>query len=199
MADDAPLRLQVVLGSVREGRRSGPVAQWVVERLSAMPGVTVELVDLKTWNLPIFDLAKFPSEGNYEDPLQQRWAETIARADGYLFVVAEYNHGYTSVLKNALDYLYAEWNRKPASFVAFGNAEGARAVQQLKLVLNELEVAPLPTAVHLRGVAKKIVDGVFSPDPAEEKRFDTMFDEWVWWTRALRHARDVQGSPWPAA
>ena len=187
--------LQIILGSIREGRRSGPLADWAVARASNRPDVTVELVDLKDWPLPMFSLAKFPSEGNYEDPLQQRWAETIARADGYLFVVAEYNHGYTAALKNALDYLYAEWNRKPASFVAFGNAEGARAVQQLKLVLNELEVAPLPTAVHLRGVAKKIVDGVFTAEPAEEKRFDTMFAEWVWWARALRAAR-AQGSPW---
>lgn len=194
--DDRPLRLQVVLGSVREGRRSGPVAQWVVERLATRPGIAVELVDLKDWNLPIFGLAKFPSEGGYEDPLQRRWAETVARADGYCFVVSEYNHGITAALKNALDYLYAEWNRKPASFVAFGNAEGARAVQQLKLVLNELEMAPLPTAVHLRGVARKIVDGTFRPEDAEEKRLGTMLDEWRWWARALRDARDAYGSPW---
>lgn len=190
------MHLQIILGSIREGRRSGPVAQWAVERASTRADVTVELIDLKTWNLPMFSLAKFPSEGDYEDPLQQRWAETIARADGYLFVVAEYNHGYTAALKNALDYLYAEWNRKPASFIAFGNAEGARAVQQLKLVLNELEVAALPTAVHLRDVAKKIEDGVFTAADAEAKRFDTMFDEWVWWAKALRAARDAYGTPW---
>ncbi len=190
------MHLQIILGSIREGRRSEPVARWALERASQRDGVTVELIDLRTWNLPMFSLAKFPSEGDYQDPLQQRWAETIARADGYLFVVAEYNHGYTAALKNALDYLYAEWNRKPASFIAFGNAEGARAVQQLKLVLNELEVAALPTAVHLRDVAKKIEDGVFTAADAEAKRFDTMFDEWVWWAKALRAARDAYGTPW---
>ena len=189
------MHLQIILGSIREGRRSAPVARWAVERASAYASsgtdLTVELIDLKTWNLPMFELAKFPSSGGYEDPLQQRWAATVARADGYLFVVAEYNHGYTAALKNALDYLYAEWNRKPASFVAFGNAEGARAVQQLKLVLNELEVAPLPTATHLRGVAKKIVDDVFHPETAEEQRFDVTLDEWVWWADALAKARAV--------
>ena len=189
------MHLQIILGSIREGRRSGPVAQWALERASKKPDVTVELIDLKTWNLPMFDLAQFPSEGNYKDPLQQRWAETIARADAYLFIVSEYNHGITAALKNALDYLYAEWNRKPASFIAFGNAEGARAVQQLKLVLNELEIAPLPTAVHLRGVAKKIVDGGFNAEEAEEKRFDVMFAELVWWTKALNAGR-ASGSPW---
>ena len=192
------MHLQVILGSVREGRRSKPVADWVVERASRRADVTVELVDLADWALPIFALAQFPSEGGYQDPLQQRWAATVARADGYVFVVSEYNHGITAALKNALDYLYAEWNRKPASFVAFGNAEGARAVQQLKLVLNELEVAPLPTAVHLRGVPKKIVDGRFVADDAENRRFETMFAEWAWWAKALRAARD-SGSPWETA
>ena len=189
------MHLQIILGSIREGRRSEPVAQWALESASRRDDVTVELIDLKTWNLPMFSLASFPSAGDYTDPLQQRWAETIARADGYLFVVAEYNHGITSALKNALDYLYAEWNRKPASFIAFGNAEGARAVQQLKLVLNELEVAPLPTAVHLRDVAKKIEGGMFHAADAEAKRFESMLDEWVWWGRALRMAR-AGGSPW---
>lgn len=183
------MHLQIILGSIREGRRSGPVAQWVLERASLHPEMTVELIDLKTWALPMFDLAQFPSEGNYQDPLQQRWAETIARADAYLFVSPEYNHGYTAALKNALDYLYAEWNRKPASFVSFGNAEGARGVQQLRLVLVELEIAPLPTAVHLRDVASKIHDGVFHADPREDKRFDVMYGELLWWTKALRAAR----------
>ncbi len=183
------MHLQIILGSIRTGRRSEPVAQWAFERASNRDGVTVELIDLKTWNLPMFDLAKFPSQGGYEDPLQQRWAETIARGDGYLFVSPEYNHGYTAALKNALDYLYAEWNRKPASFVSFGNAEGARGIEQLRLVLVELEMAPLPTAVHLRSVADKIRDGVFTADPREDQRFDVMFEELTWWMRALRAAR----------
>ncbi len=189
------MHIQVILGSIREGRRSGPVAQWAFERASARTGVTVELIDLKTWALPLFDFAQFPSEGNYRNPLQKRWADTIARADGYIFVSPEYNHGYTAALKNALDYLYAEWNRKPASFVSFGNAEGARGIQQLRLVLVELEMAPQATAVHLRSVTDKIHGGVFIPDPREEKRFGLMMDELVWWGDALRGARD-RGSPW---
>jgi NAD(P)H-dependent FMN reductase len=186
---DSALHLQVILGSVREGRRSEPVARWVCEKAQAYEGVAVELIDLKAWSLPIFDLAKFPSEGNYEDPLQQRWAASVAKADGFIFVTPEYNHGYTPALKNALDYLYAEWNRKPASFVSFGNAEGARGIEQLKLVLNELEVAALPTALPLRGVAKKIATGTFLPEEAETKRFGVVFDEWLWWARALKAAR----------
>lgn len=185
------MHLQIILGSIREGRRSGPVAQWAFEQASKRSEVTVELIDLKAWKLPLFDLEKFPSEGDYENPLQQRWAETIARADGYLFVSPEYNHGYTAALKNALDYLYAEWNRKPASFVTFGNAEGARGLQQLRLVLVELEMMPLPTAVHLRDATSKIEDGVYHADPRDEKRFGVMFDEWLWWANALMAARSV--------
>ena len=187
------MHLQIILGSIREGRRSGPVAQWALRQAEARAakrsGVTVELIDLKDWKLPLFDLERFPSQGDYQDPLQQRWAATIARADGYLFVSPEYNHGYTAALKNALDYLYAEWNRKPASFVSFGNAEGARGIEQLRLVLIELEMAALPTAVHLRDVTKKIVDGVFTADPHEDERFGVVFDEWMWWADALRVAR----------
>ena len=183
------MHLQIILGSIREGRRSAAVAQWAFELASKRDGLTVELVDLKTWALPMFALAKFPSQGVYDDPLQRRWAESVARADGYVFVSPEYNHGYTSALKNALDYLYAEWNRKPASFVSFGNAEGARGIEQLRLVCVELEMAPLPTAVHLRDVTAKLKDGVFTADPKEDKRFATMLDEWVWWAEALAAAR----------
>ena len=162
------MHLQVILGSIREGRRSGPVAQWAYGQAQAQiakhSDLTVELIDLKAWKLPLFDLEQFPSEGNDQNPLQQRWAATIARADGYLFVSPEYNHGYTAALKNALDSLYAEWNRKPASFVAFGNAEGAR------------------------DMTAKIRDGVFHADPREDQRFGVMFDEWLWWANALRAA-----------
>ena len=183
------MHLQIILGSVRESRRSAAIAQWAFDQASKRDGLTVELVDLKTWALPMFALAKFPSEGDYDDPLQRRWAETVARADGYVFVSPEYNHGYTSALKNALDYLYAEWNRKPASFVSFGNAEGARGVEQLRLVCVELEMAPLPTAVHLRDAEARVKDGVFAADPRENRRFGVMLDEWAWWASALAKAR----------
>ncbi len=183
------MHLQIILGSIREGRRSAAVAQWAFEQASRRTAPTVELIDLKTWALPMFALAKFPSEGDYADPLQRRWAETVARADGYVFVTPEYNHGYTSALKNALDYLYAEWNRKPASFVSFGNAEGARGIEQLRLVCVELEMAPLPTAVHLRDVTGKSQDGRFAADAKEVQRFDVMLDEWIWWASALAKAR----------
>jgi NAD(P)H-dependent FMN reductase len=185
------MHIQIILGSVREGRRSGPIAQWALERASGRAGITAELIDLKTWDLPFYDLVTFPTDGDYKDPLQRRWGETIARADGYLFIVSEYNHGYTAVLKNALDYLYAEWNNKPASFIGFGNAEGARAVEQLRLVCIELGMAPLPSAVHLRNATKKIEGEVFKAEEAETKRFDVMFDEWLWWAKALRAARSA--------
>src|SRR2546430_10705695 len=102
------MHIQIITGSVREGRKAKPVADWVYRQTAARKDCTVELVDLKEWNLPMFHFAKPPILGAYEDAVQRRWAEKIAQADGFLFVSPEYNHGYSSALKNALDYLYAE-------------------------------------------------------------------------------------------
>jgi NAD(P)H-dependent FMN reductase len=102
------MQLQIIVGSIREGRRAKPVADWVYQHAAKKPDCAVELVDLKDWNLPILNFVEPPISGNYEDPLQRRWAEKIAQADGYVFISPEYNHGYTPALKNALDYIYGE-------------------------------------------------------------------------------------------
>jgi NAD(P)H-dependent FMN reductase len=145
------MHIQIIVGSVREGRRAKPVADWAYQHAATRTDCSVELVDLKDWKLPLFSIGKPPILGEYEDALQQRWAQKVAQADGYLFVSPEYNHGYTPALKNALDYLYAEWVRKPASFVTYGGVSGARGVEQLRLVLVELQMAPLRDALHING------------------------------------------------
>lgn len=183
------MHIQIIIGSVRKGRTSLPVARWVHERASRRSDFSAELVDLQEWNLPMFDLAKPPAMGAYEDPLQQRWAEQVARGDGYVFVCPEYNHGYPAALKNALDYLYAEWRRKPATFVSFGSVGGARAIEQLRLVLVELQMAPLASALHLREVHGKLAGGAFRGDEKDERRLDSVLDDLSWWTAALRAAR----------
>ncbi len=121
-----PLNILVIVGSVREGRMALPVANWVMEQAAARPDLACELVDLKAWNLPFYAFAKPPAAGGYTDPLQLRWAEKIASADGYILITPEYNHGPPAVLKNALDFVYAEWNRKPVTFVGYGGT-AARA------------------------------------------------------------------------
>lgn len=149
------MRIQIIVGSIRDGRRSRSVADWAYQLASTRTDATVDLVDLRDWDLPLFDLKKPPILGNYENALQQRWADVIDQADGYLFVTPEYNHGYTPVLKNALDYIYGEWSRKPASFISYGNAAGARGIEQLRLVLIEMRVAPVRDALHIHNVNHK--------------------------------------------
>lgn len=120
------LHFQIIVGIIREGRKARPVEDWAFELAAKRNDMSVELLDLKEWNLPLFDFAKPPIRGDYDNPRQRQWAEKIGVGDGYLFVSPEYNHGYSPALKNALDYLYAEWNNKPASFITYGGVAGAR-------------------------------------------------------------------------
>ena len=161
--------LQVVVGSVREGRLSLPVAEWAVRELRAAGEWTVELIDLVNWYFPHFDLAKPPAAGNYESRLQQAWGQTMARGDAYLFVTPEYNHGYSSVLKSALDHLYGEWQFKPASCVGFGNAGGARMIEALQMVFAELGLVSVAPATHILSAHSKRADHRFEGDADDAK------------------------------
>jgi NAD(P)H-dependent FMN reductase len=121
--------IQVILGSTRQGRSGEKVARWFMSHAEARADIDVELVDLRDWPLPFFDQQMPPMMGGYSDPEQQRWAEQVARADGYVLVTPEYNHGYPAVLKNALDHLFAEWNGKPVGFVGYGGPGGPAPAQ----------------------------------------------------------------------
>ena len=163
--------------------------------------VELELVDLRDFPLPFFDEPKSPFREPSKNEIALRWARKIAVLDAFVFVTGEYNHSIPASLKNALDYLYAEWNRKPAAFVAYGNAGGARGVEQLRLILVELQVAPLRWAVHV--VRFEFLDMLmngktFSDFPHLEQAADVMLDDLIWWGRTLRagrlaaHEADVQ-------
>jgi len=184
------LIIQILVGSIREGRKSLPVAQWVGERAALREEFQAELDDLADWSLPMLSFAKPPAMGLSDDATQRRWAAKIGAADGYIFVSPEYNHGSSAVLKNALDYLYAEWNRKPAAFVSFGNTGGARAVEHLRGVAIELRMAALGEAVHILDVGDKVTDGRFAGDGRDEKQLTLLFDSLAWWGRALSTARE---------
>jgi len=188
MGMNDPLSILVILGSVREGRMAAPVGEWVVEQAASRPELSCELVDLKEWDLPFYPFAKAPAAGEYSDPLQRRWAEKIAGADGYVLIAPEYNHGIPAVLKNALDFVYAEWNRKPAAFVAYGGNAGARSAEALTLVARELQLAPIEAAVHIMGVWSKVADGRFTGEERDLRALGHLFDELAWWGRALRSA-----------
>ena len=186
--------LQVITGTTREGRFSELVAAWVLDRLGRHDAFEVELVDLRDHPLPFFDGDPPARTGrDYADEAVTRFSEVIDRADGYVLLTAEYNHGYPAVLKNALDSTFVEWRRKPAAFVGWGNTGGARAIEQLRAVAVEFEMAPLRYAVHV--LPDVLIAVRRAPDPTDlslfaplEPRLELLADDLAWWMRALASA-----------
>lgn len=190
------LQILVVIGSTRQGRFGDQPAKWIHDKLAADDRFASELVDLRDWPLPLFDQPKAPArihDGNYGNEVANRWAAKVKAADGFIATVAEYNYGYTAVLKNALDWIYAEWVRKPIGFVGYGNAGGARAIMQLRQVVVELQMASIKS-VHLpREVLMpwfktqaQLDAAAFAPADASAK---SMIDDLAWWAAALKAAR----------
>jgi NAD(P)H-dependent FMN reductase len=184
----------VIQGSTRDGRFSDKVVDWVRDGLRSRAGVTVEVADLREHPLPFFDQgppSRTPRE--YASGEVARFAERVDRADGFVVLTAEYNHGYPGVLKNALDHAFVEWNRKPIGFVGWGNVGGARAIEQLRTVAIELEMAPVRRAVHiLPNVLVPLLTGEQDPAtalPALDSQLELLLDDLLWWTEALASAR----------
>ena len=123
---DMKPKILVILGSAREGRRGIKVANWAMDVLSKRTDVDFELADLRDWNLPFYDFPASPSteKGLYHNKLQEKWSKKIESADGFLMITPEYNHGYSAVLKNAIDYAWYEWNHKPTTFISYGGGAG---------------------------------------------------------------------------
>lgn len=186
-----PLKILVILGSVREGRMAEPIGNWVIERAAERDAFDCELIDMKLWDLPFYHHAKPPAAGGYTDAKQIAWGEKVASADGFILIAPEYNHGIPAVLKNALDTVYAEWNRKPVAFVAYGGMGGARSVEQLTMVSRELQMAPLEGALHLQGIWARREGDRFNADERENSRLGHLFDELAWWGRTLKAGRDA--------
>lgn len=187
-----PLRLGIVLGSTRPGRFADRPAEWLLQIAATREELAPELVDLRDYPLPFFDEPKSPLREPSKNEVAVRLARKVAELDAFVFVEGEYNHSIPASLKNALDYLYAEWNRKPAAFVSYGNAGGARGVEQLRLILVELQVAPLRSAVHIVGPAflEMLLHGkTFADFPHLEHAANVMLDELGWWGQTLRSGR----------
>ena len=188
--------LQVITGTTRQNRFSELVAAWVVARLEDHSGFDLELVDLRDHTLPFFDAPAAPARTgrDYDDETVARFGGIIDRADGYLICTGEYNHGYPAVLKNAMDSTFVEWRRKPVAFVAWGNVGGARAVEQLRLVAVEFEMAPLRHAVHVLPEVLIAIRQSENPDDPDhfaalEPRLTMAADDLAWWMAALADAR----------
>jgi NAD(P)H-dependent FMN reductase len=170
--------LAVVVGSTRPGRVGLPVARWVCDQAENHGAFAVELVDLAEVALPLLDEPNHPRLGDYQHDHTRAWSATVARADAFVFVTPEYNHGYPAALKNAIDYLYAEWRDKPVGFVSYGGvAGGTRAVAQLETVVSPLKMVPVPEGVIVPFVHKMVTDGRFQPGDVQERSATAMFDE----------------------
>ncbi|HEY6098342.1 MAG TPA: NAD(P)H-dependent oxidoreductase [Anaeromyxobacter sp.] len=188
------VRLGVILASVRAGRRGEALARWIHGLVAARPDVTAELLDLGDWALPAYAHEESPNvaeKGFAPGSVERRWAEKIASLDGYVIVTPEYNHGYPSALKSALDAVYAPWNHKPVAFVSYGGfASGARAVEQLRLVAIELRMVPVRDEVNVRLVGYAADERGRPADPVYAKKASAMIDDLLWWTRVAKEGRE---------
>jgi len=147
--EELMLRIAIIIGSTRPGRNGEAVGKWVYEVARKRSDAEFELVDIKDFNLPLLDEPAPPSMGQYSKPHTKTWAAKIGSFDAYVFVTPEYNHGTSGALKNAIDFLFAEWNNKAAGFVSYGGAGGARAVEHLRLILAEVQMATVRNQVLL--------------------------------------------------
>ena len=183
------LKVAIILGSTRPGRNGEAVARWVHGLATKRGDAEFELVDLQDFHLPLLDEPNPAAQHQYTKPHTQRWSEKIAAFDAYVFVTPEYNHGTSGALKNAIDYLYTEWNDKAAGFVSYGSAGGARAVEQLRLVMAELQVATVRAQVMLSLRTDFENFKVFKPDPHHEKSVTTLLNQVIAWGGALKTLR----------
>jgi NAD(P)H-dependent FMN reductase len=187
------LKIGIIIGSTRPGRKAEAVAKWVYEIAQKRGDAEFELVDIKDFNLPLLDEAMPPSMGQYSHEHTRKWSEKIASFDGYVFVTPEYNHGTSGALKNAIDFLYREWINKAAGFVGYGGASGVRAVESLRLVMGELQVADVRNQVALSLFTDFENFTAFKPRPQQEKSVGAMLDQVIAWSGALKQLREKQG------
>jgi NAD(P)H-dependent FMN reductase len=182
-------KIAIILGSTRPGRNGEQVARWVLDHATARHDAQFELVDLADFPLPHLDEAIPPSMGQYQNEHTQRWAAKISSYDGFVIVTPEYNHGTSGVLKNAIDYLYAEWNNKAVGFVSYGSVGGARAVEHLRLVAGELQMADVRQQVTLSLVTEFENYSMFKPGDHNIPALTTLLDQVVAWSNALAPLR----------
>ena len=183
-------RIMIIVGSVRSVRKGGAVADWVRERLEARGGVEVDVADLREIALPFYDEALPAAAGRYEHEHTRAWSARVGAADGFLLVNPEYNGTFTAPVKNALDYLYAEWNRKPIGFVNYGSAGGGmRAAAALQQVVTTLGMVRARGDLAIPMIQEHVVDGVFRASEAQEGFLQVLVDDLLRHAEALRPLR----------
>lgn len=187
------MNILVVLGSIREGRSGDKVSSWVIEESKKRnPEFNYELIDLKDYPMKLYEESKHPAmlNGNTSDKIANKWIKKVKDADGFIFVTPEYNHLPSSVLKNAIDYPYNEWAKKPIAYVSYGGASGgSRVVELLRLAAIEQHMIPIRESVVIQFVGQKIKDNKLIPDGYMENALNSTFEELEWWVKLMKSAR----------
>lgn len=185
-------KVQLIIGSAREERQGERVAQWLTDEIAQSPAadeMAVEVIDLRDWPLPFFN--EHPASGKLDDTIVGEWMRKVAEADAYIIIAPEFNHSFTAALKNALDYGYRSWRDKPVAFVGYGGemVGGARAVEQLRLVAIELQMAPIRNAIYLPGVRGQFDEDGAPRNPQLATEVAPLVEQLLWYSRALQAAR----------
>lgn len=185
------LNLKIIIASTRPGRKGPAIASWFYEIAVRHENIHVDVVDLAVVNLPFFNEPKHPMMQQYEHQHTKDWSATINSADMFVVVTPEYNYSFPATLKNALDYLYKEWNYKPIGFVSYGGLSGGtRAVQMLKQVVTAQKMMPVPESVNIPHFLKNMdEEGKFNGDPGLEKSANDMLAELTKWATSLQPMR----------
>jgi NAD(P)H-dependent FMN reductase len=183
------LKIAIVIGSTRPGRKAGDVARWVHEIAARRGDADYEIVDIMDFDLPLLDEAYPPSMGQYAQPHTKKWAARIAGFDGFVFVTPEYNHSTSGALKNAIDYLFREWNHKAAGFVGYGSTGGTRAVEHLRGIMGEIKIADVRAQVALSLFTDFENFTLFKPQPGQERAVEAMLGDLIPWAGALQALR----------
>ncbi|MER8437361.1 NAD(P)H-dependent oxidoreductase [Mesorhizobium sp. M1312] len=187
-------KIAIVVGSTRAARFADVPTQWIAKIAKSHADIDVEVVDLRDFPLPFFDEVASSAWAPSQNDLAKRWQKKVAEFDGFIFTAAEYNHGPTAVLKNAIDYAANEWNKKPAGFVGYGSVGGARAVEQLRLHAVELQMAPVKSAVHIAWADFLAVrQGEKKLDELEHlnQAATALVNDVAWWAKVLKAARQA--------
>jgi NAD(P)H-dependent FMN reductase len=187
--------ISVIVGTTRKARFSEKPAHWILEHLKKRQDVDARLLDLRDFPMPFFDqplTPAMPGRPAFENEAVQRWTAAIGASDGYVIATAEYNYGPAAVLKNAIDWVYPEWQRKPVSFISWGSAAGTRSVQQLRVTAIELQLAPIRSSVHIpvSTLMAHYQGGDVATGLAElDGPANAMIDDLLWWTNTLKAGR----------
>ncbi|WP_247548583.1 NADPH-dependent FMN reductase [Ralstonia pseudosolanacearum] len=193
MTTKKPL-IGVIIGSTREGRFGEKPAHWIHDLAKERTDLTFELIDLRDYPLPFFNEPMSLAWAPAKDEIALKWADKLATLDGLVVVTPEYNHAPNAVLKNAFDYAYKEFNRKPIGFVGYGGVGAARAIEQLRLIAVEMQMAPVRNAVHIgmvefMGIWRQ--GKTFEDFPHLAQAANGMLDDVAWWAKALKAAREA--------